>query len=259
MTACDVAIGICLLDCLRQTVRCELDKSLRVFGSTIEVGTNLKIVQQRLLRKEVLIHLTTQFAVNRHGDVLANHQDAFRHRPVVNLELVGCQSAAGLDFEVLVLLQLAHLDSRIDNVPEASHLIGGVAHAVLCLDSLDNNSQQVFVGERKVDVITDGQESSQRHLPVSHDAVQDTLTIQTLLQIIRCLFPGIAEAGLKLLPMLQQLKGDVGCTYLAHAFQFLEVLLLLTCMLTLVEGEIDESAEEGDICSRHLLASEDDA
>ena len=30
-------------------------------------------------------------------------------------------------------------------------------------------------------------------------------------------------------------------------------------MLTLVKSEIDESAEEGDICSRHLLASEDDA
>ena len=48
-------------------------------------------------------------------------------------------------------------------------------------------------------------------------------------------------------------------TNLAHTLQFLEVLLLLTCMLALVEGEIDESAEEGDICSRHLLSSEDDA
>ena len=30
-------------------------------------------------------------------------------------------------------------------------------------------------------------------------------------------------------------------------------------MLPPIKGEIDESAEEGDICSRHLLASEDDA
>ena len=160
-------------------------------------------MQQRLLRKEVFIHLPPKFAVNRHGNVLANHQDALWHRPVVYPEFVGSQSSAGLNLEVLVFLQLAHLYCSIDNNPEPSHLIGGVTHAVLRLDSLNYNSQKVTVAERKVDVISDCEIGCQRHLPVCHDTVQDTLTLQPLLQIITCLLPCITEAALELVTMLQ--------------------------------------------------------
>ena len=128
-------------------------------------------MQQRLLRKEVFIHLPSQFAVDCHGDVLANHEDALRHRPVVNLDFIGGQCANCLNLEVLVLLQLTHLYCSIDDIPKASDLVGGVAHAVLRLDSLNNYSQKVTVAERKVDVISDGEICSQRHLPVRHYTV----------------------------------------------------------------------------------------
>lgn len=59
--------------------------------------------------------------------------------------------------------------------------------------------------------------------------------------------------------MLQQLDGDVSCTYLPESFEFLKVLLLLSSMLALIKCEIDESGEKGDVRSRHLLTSQDDA
>ena len=59
--------------------------------------------------------------------------------------------------------------------------------------------------------------------------------------------------------MLEQLDGDMCGTYLSETLQLSKVLLLLTCVLTLVKGEVYDTCEEGDVSGRHLLSCEDDA
>ena len=84
----------------------EVDKWVGIFGRRIEVRRYVKIMEEGVVRKEVLMDVGWKFGVKGDGNVVGNDEDGVWDGGVVYGEFVGRESWGGVNVEVVVFVEV---------------------------------------------------------------------------------------------------------------------------------------------------------
>ena len=99
---------------------------------------------------------------------------------------VSLESSDVFNLEITVLIYQAILIEVSNHIPEPSELVALLALAILHLDMLNSDIEQVFVVKRQVKHTAQSSVGSENHAPVLHDTFNDFFSLQIAFNIAHC-------------------------------------------------------------------------